>query len=121
MRHDTERVRAQRATVATATEWSALGDVLPSQTSALPRTAPPASPAVAVKVKEGEEEVIRMMKKSPSYDELPTDVTSERGIRAIFDRMDSDGNGKLSRTELKHGGTLTQAFTAQVAFARWQH
>jgi hypothetical protein len=108
MRHDIERVAARRATVATASEWSALGDVLPSRTSAVPCTAPPASPAsAAADEKEAGEEVVRLMKKSRSYDELPTDVTTERGIRAIFDRMDSDGNGTLSRTELKHGGTLT--------------
>ena len=113
MRHDIERVAARRATVATASEWSALGDVLPSRTSAVPCTAPPASPAsAAADEKEADEEVVRLMKKSRSYDELPTDVTTERGIRAIFNRMDLDGSGTLSRKELKHGRTLTPRFSS---------
>jgi hypothetical protein len=113
MRHDKERVAARRrATVATASEWSALGDVLPSQaSSAVHRTEPPATPRVGATAEDKEaEEVVRLMKKSRSYDELPTDVTTERGIRAIFDRMDLDGSGTLSRTELQHGRTLTRRF-----------
>ena len=95
------------ATVARASEWSGLGDVVLRGTASNVSASamePPPSPAGLARgssVQQREDEVVRMMRKSRSYDDLPSELTTERGIREIFDRMDRDGNGKLSRAELK--------------------
>lgn len=79
-----------------ASEWSALGDVVPSQATSAGKVPPSSHETAAQK----EAEVIRMIKQR-EYDDLPTDVTTEYGIRQIFDSMDSDGSGTLNREELK--------------------
>ena len=100
---DERGAHARRTTVATASEWSALGDVLPAKASAAPPREPKATP-LGAPIEKKQAEVVSMLFRSRSYDAVsPTDVTSEHGIREIFDRMDTDGSGALSREELKRG------------------
>ena len=75
-----------------------------SETSASSSSGPPASPSAALPQTVSQQqshEVISMMRHSSSYDDLTMDVTTDRGIREIFDKMDRDKDGKLSREELE--------------------